>query len=79
MIASPLAAQREAQARCRRDGGPLNTVDAPSLGDWSFTGSPYDALNVAKDIVWNGLADDVRLTTDEGRVMTRDEIAAARY
>lgn len=76
--------QREAQARCRRDGGQLDTVilpgELPGGEPWWYIGSPYDALNVAKDIVFNAGADcGVRIETGDGRILTGSDIEKARY
>lgn len=64
---SPIAAQREAQARCRRDGGPLDTVTFEN-GE-TFVGSPYDALHVALGHRLNGLP----VTLDRGGVEYVDD------
>jgi hypothetical protein len=78
--AMSLAIKRWAMAAVARDilaeGGTLATVVLN--GAQVFAGCNYDALNVAKDCVWNE-AGEVVLTSEQGREMTNAAIAAARY
>jgi hypothetical protein len=68
----------EVAARCRRDGGPLDTVEAND-GRVKYVGAPYDALRYAKDLVFNPGFDGVILTTASGRVLDADAIKGARF
>lgn len=67
-------------ARCMTDGGPLDTVVAlaPSGGGVEETLPPYDALRLAKDLVFNGYI-AVTLHRDDGRILGADDIANATY
>jgi hypothetical protein len=72
----------EAVARCRRDGGPLDVVrwTNPNGEQMESIGlPPYDALGLAKDLVWNQGPTAVTLTTATGRVLDEDAIAKASY
>lgn len=70
------SAALDAEARCRRDGGPLATVTYPGQ-EQPYQGCNYDALRHAKDLV--RLGRDVRLVTERGNELDSAAIAKARY
>lgn len=72
------SASLAAEARCRRDGGPLDSVETLD-GRVIYTGSPYGALQVAKDMVYNPGTVKVQLRRTNGRILDEAAIRAARY